>query len=120
MHPADWDITPTGKYTVHVGLQGPEQPSPFNEDTAYIYSPAGRTMGHIPTTRLQWLYQTYMGIEDTHPEEYRRLGATYFARDVAALLLRYKAGENSTQTQPHSPSIHPALAEAISKLGITQ
>ena len=66
-------------------------------------------MGTIPTTRLQWLYQTYMKIQDTHPEEHNRLGATYFASDLAALLLRYKALENSKQKQPHNPSIHPTL-----------
>jgi hypothetical protein len=67
MHP-DWDITPTGKYTVHVGLKGPEHLSHINMDTTYIYSPAGRTMGTIPTTRLQWLYQTYTSIQDTQEE----------------------------------------------------
>ena len=119
MHP-DWDTPPTGKYTVHVGLQGPEHPSPVNRDTAYIYSPAGRTMGTITTDRLEWLYQTYTTIQNTHPEEHAKLGATYFAADLAALLIRYMAVENSKQKQPHSPSIHPALAKAISLIGTTQ
>ena len=66
MHPG-WGIQPTGKYTVHVGLNGPAHPNPVNMYTAYIYAPAGKTMGPIPTARLQWLYQTYASIRDTHP-----------------------------------------------------
>ena len=89
-------------------------------DTAYIYSPTGWTMGAIYTTRRQWLYQTYTSIRDTHPEEHNRLGATYFANDLAALLIRYKAVENSKQKQPHNPTIHASLASAISMIGITQ
>ncbi len=71
-------------------------------------------MGTIPTARLQWLYPTYKSSHDTHPEEHNRLDATYFASDLAALLLRYKTLENSKHTQPHNPSTHPAFAKAIS------
>ena len=105
---------------MHVGLQGPEHLSPINMDTAYIYSPTGRTMGTITTERLEWLYHTYTTIQNTHPEEHAKLGATYFAADLAALLLRYRAVENSKQKQPHRHSIHTAPAKAISLIGTTQ
>ncbi len=61
-----------------------------------------------------------MSIQDTHPEEHNRLRATYFASDLAALILRYNAVESGKQKQPHNPTIHPALVKAISLMGITQ
>ena len=100
----DWDIQPTGNHAVHAGLEGPEHPKPATMDTAYIYSQAGRTMITIPTTRIQWLYQTCMANQNTHPEEHTGLGATYFAADLAVLLSRYKAVQTASRSSPTTPA----------------
>ena len=119
MHP-DWDIKPTGKYEIQVGIQGPEHENPVNTDTAYIYSPEGRTVGTIPAHRMKVLHHMYEACRARHPELHTKLEAGYFASDVAALIFRYRAGEGGKEKHAPNPTLHPDLMKAISKLGITQ
>ena len=48
MHP-DWGILPSEKYNIQIGIQGPDQLTPANKDTTYVYSQIGHVMGTIPT-----------------------------------------------------------------------
>ena len=80
----------------------------------------GKTVGNLDASKLTWLYQTYQDGKDRHPEGHNRLEAIYFASDLAALILRYRTIEGSKQKQPYSPTLHPALMNAISKAGIAQ
>ena len=58
MHP-DWGILPSEKYNIQIGIQGPDQLTPANKDTAYVYSQIGHVMGTIPTKQLSLLHHTY-------------------------------------------------------------
>ena len=109
-HP-DWDISPPGHFHLQRGLLHDLQASPTHMDTAFIYSPAGHCLGTILWERMQLLHQGYASAQTRDPQHHKKLGATDFASDIAALLARYKT--RPTSKHPPHRILNPALTTAL-------
>jgi hypothetical protein len=110
----DLDITGTGRYLIQVGLQPAGGLPPTDLTKAYVYSPLGKCMGHMHVHRLHMLQTEYETTKGTNPSLFTELGGTYFAADVAALLLRYRdtyqgKGTPDSETLTLSPTIMGTL-----------
>ena len=112
-HP-DCDITGTGMYHIQIGLRVEGQ-EPTNQDKAYIYNPQGTCLGHIHTTRLHLLAAEYTTTRTTQPHLHTQLGGTYFAADLASLLLRHRATQQTKHTHPSETcTLSPHIMQALS------
>ena len=112
-HP-DCDIKGTGTYHIQIGLRVEGQ-EPTNQDKAYVYNPQGTCLGHIHTTRLHLLAANYTTTKTTQPHLYTQLGGTYLAADLASLLLRHRATQQTKHTHPsENCTLSPHIMQALS------
>ena len=107
----DFDIYPTGDYSIQVGVRYPNSPSIVHSDRAFVYRPDGTCAGSLSIARLAWLRQCYEMCRTDAPTPHSRYSHGSFERDLVALFGRYPPSP-STPTGPNSTW---CLPERVSK-----
>ena len=113
----DSDILPPHRYTIQLGVRPLGYTESLDPNTAYIYSPAGRCIGHIGVPTLCKLHAEYLRKQVENPEVHTTHKTTTFPEDIARLLLRYS---NKSKSTKHHGTTPDDMMHAISKLGVTQ
>ena len=97
------DIEPTGKHEVYVRkiLMRINQTN-VEEELACIYTPDGQCRFTITVDRAAILYQQYKRVQELKPKLSKRMKAGSFAKELYALMCRYKDGaiiDNKAQSK---------------------